>query len=95
MDKRDRVAARYHDVLARVADVQSAFTTFQQHPDEAASITTLADEQRGLLHALIELDRAIFALQYSTFRTGVAVGNLDLGSRSRQSDGTPPGSPGR
>ena len=74
MDKRDGVAMKYNDVLARVANLQSAFTIFQQQPDEATSIKVLEDEKHGLLNALIELDRAIFDLHYSLLMKGRASG---------------------
>ena len=70
MDKRDGVAAQYNNVLARMADLQSAYTFFQQQPDAANGIKTLEDEKHGLLNALIELDRAIFDLHYSLLMQG-------------------------
>ena len=74
MDKRDGVATKYNDVLAHVADLQSAFTFFQQQPDAAKGIKTLEDEKHGLLNALIELDRAIFELHYSLLMKGRGAG---------------------
>ena len=75
MDKRDGVAAQYNNVLARMADLQSAYTFFQQQPDAANGIKTLEDEKHGLLNALIELDRAIFDLHYSLLMKGRGLGD--------------------
>ena len=95
MTLQDRVAASYNDVVARFANLQSAFTIFQQQPDEATVIKTLEDEKHGLMNAIIELDRAIFDLHYSQLMQGRAPGNLESGSRSRQGDSDQPDDPPR
>jgi hypothetical protein len=82
MEQNDRVAATYSDVVAHFADLQSAFTIFQQQPNAAISIKTLEDEKHHLLNALIELDRAIFDLHYSLLMKGGVLGE----SGTRQQD---------
>ena len=93
MNKSDAVAAKYNDVLARVADLQSAFTIFQQQPDDATSIKVLEDAKHGLMNTIIEFDRAIFDLHYSLLMQGR--GNLEPGRRSSQGDGDKPDDPSR
>ena len=95
MTLQDRVAASYNDVVARFADLQSAFTIFQQQPDEAIVIKTLEDEKHGLMNAIIELDRAIFDLHYSQLMQGRALGNLESGRRSSHGDSAQPDDPPR
>ena len=88
MNKSDAVAVKYNDVLARVADLQSAFTIFQQQPDDAPNIKVLEDAKHGLMNTIIELDQSIFDLHYSLLMQGG--GNLEPGSRSRRDDGDQP-----
>jgi hypothetical protein len=90
MNKRDAVVAKYNDVVACFAALQSAFTMFQQQPDAATTIKTLEDEKHQLLNAIIEFDQALFDFHYSQLMQGTAWDNLEAGRGSSQGDGDTP-----